>query len=207
MLESDSFHHIITLNPEILLQANRDATYADVLRKGSMVLPDGIGLVWMGRLLGIPFRERIAGVDFMVELVRLAEQKEKTVFLLGGRNGAAQKTAEKLKQRFPKLMIDWSENADSVPNADIVFIALGAPKQELWIDANKSRLPGIKIAMGVGGAFNMIAGIHPRASHFMRSIGLEWLWRLTLEPRRIGRIGNAVIIFPFTLLSRSVWKR
>ncbi len=207
MLESSSFHHIITLNPEILLYASRNASYADVLRKGSMMLPDGIGLVWMGRLLGIPFKERVAGVDFMVALAGCAQRMGKSVFFLGGYHGAARKTAETLQKKFPGLVAGYSEDSTVIPAADIVFVALGAPRQEQWIDANRSRLHGVKIAMGVGGAFDMIAGINPRAPRFMRCIGLEWLWRFFLEPRaRFTRIYNAVIVFPITLLARLLWK-
>lgn len=209
MLESSSFHHIITLNPEILLYASRDASYAGVLQKGSMALPDGIGLVWMGRLLGIPFKERVTGVDFMIELARLAEQKKKSVFFIGGRGGAAEQSAQWLSRRFPGLIVrGWSEDTAAIPDADIVFVALGAPRQEQWIAANRSRLPGVRIAIGVGGAFDMLAGKKPRAPRFMQAAGLEWLWRFLLEPRaRCARIYNAVIIFPCVLLAGSLWKR
>ncbi len=202
MLQGSSFHHFMTLNSEILLRAFRDKAYADILGAADCALPDGIGLVWMGRLLGIPFKERIAGVDFMIALCGLAQRMGKSVFLLGGRGGAAEKTAEKLKQRFPKLIVrGWSEDTEMIPDADIVFVALGAPKQEEWIFTNKKIMRGVKIAMGVGGAFDMISGKTPRAPVCMRKIGLEWLWRLYLEPRkRFKRIVNAVIVFPMKVI-------
>ena len=206
MLSNGNQNVIFTPNPEILLEASRDKEYRAVLQKADLALPDGIGLVLIGRFLGAPFRERVAGVDFMVKLCELAAKHGQKVFLLGGRNGVAEKASVSFKKQFPDLQIvGWSEEVDlprpSLCNADIIFVALGAQKQEWWICDNLSRLPSVKIAMAVGGAFDMISGNIPRAPAFLRKAGLEWLWRFALEPKkRWKRVFNAAVVFPVKVL-------
>src|SRR3989344_8232888 len=206
MLSNGKQNVIFTPNPEILLEASRDKEYRAVLQKADLALPDGIGLVLIGRFLGAPFRERVAGVDFMVKLCELAAKHGQKIFLLGGENCVAGRTVTVLKKQFPDLQIaGWSEEVDlprpSLCNSDIIFVALGARKQEQWICDNLSRLPSVKIAMAVGGAFDMISGDIPRAPIFLRKIGLEWLWRFALEPKkRWKRVFNAVIVFPIKIL-------
>src|SRR3989344_7743518 len=158
MLEDMEQHKIFTLNPEILLLGRKNQDYKKVLQSADLALPDGIGLVWLGRFFGIPFKERVTGADFMEELAKLAGQTGKSIFLLGGRNGAAEKTANALKTKFPGIKIvgfledqsQW-QNCAEIFKADILFIAIGAPKQEVWIYDNLSKLQNIKIAIWVGG--------------------------------------------------------
>ena len=206
MLSNGRQNIIFTPNPEILLEASRSKEYRAVLQKADLSLPDGAGLVLMGRFLGASFRERVAGVDFMVKLCDLAAKRGQKIFLLGGENGATERTAVVLKKQFPVLQVaGWSEEVDlprpSLCNADILFVALGAQKQERWICGNLSRLPSVKIAMAVGGAFDMISGNIPRAPAFLRKAGLEWLWRFALEPKkRWKRVFNAAVVFPVKVL-------
>ena len=204
MLEDMEQHKIFTLNPEILLLGRKNQDYKKVLQSADLALPDGIGLVWLGRIFGMRFKKRVAGTDFMEKLAELAGQTGKSIFLLGGRNGAAEKTANALKTKFPNLKISgyledqnqW-KNCAEIFKADILFVALGAPKQEVWIYNNLSKLQNIKIAVGIGGAFDFISGKIPRAPKLLREIGLEWMWRLMMEPKkRFKRVFNAVIIFP-----------
>jgi len=204
-------HKIFTLNPEILLLGRKNQDYKKVLQSADLALPDGIGLVWLGRFFDMPFKERVTGADFMEKLAELAGQTGKSIFLLGGRNGAAEKTANALKTKFPGIKIigfledqnQW-QNCAEIFKADILFVALGAPKQEIWIHDNLSKLQNIKIAIGVGGAFDFISGKIPRAPKLLREIGLEWMWRLMIEPKkRWKRIFNAIIIFPINFF----WRR
>ena len=155
------------------------------------------------------FKERVAGTDFME---KLAEQTDKSIFLLGGRNGAAEKTANALKTKFPGIKIvgfledqsQW-QNCAEIFKADILFVAIGAPKQEVWIYDNLPKLRNIKIAVGVGGAFDFISGKIPRAPKLLREIGLEWMWRLMMEPKkRFWRVFNAVIIFPVKVFMEKI---
>src|SRR3989338_7933969 len=205
-------HKIFTLNPEILLLGRKNQDYKKVLQSADLALPDGIGLVWLGRIFGMRFKKRVAGTDFMEKLAELAGQTGKSIFLLGGRNGAAEKTANALKTKFPNLKISgyledqnqW-QNCAEIFKADILFVALGAPKQEVWIYDNLPKLQNIKIAVGVGGAFDFISGKIPRAPKLLREIGLEWMWRLMMEPRkRFWRVFNAVIIFPVKVFMEKI---
>src|SRR3989344_3155461 len=205
MLVGGKQNKIFTSNAEILLEASRDDNYRDILQLSDLSLPE-TGPVLLGKMIGMPFKGRVAGVDFMVKLCELAAKRGRKVFFLGGKNSAAERTAAVLKKQFPDLQIaGWSEDIDlprpSLCNADILFVALGAQKQERWICDNLSRLPSVKIAMAVGGAFDMISGNLPRAPAFLRKAGLEWFWRFALEPKkRWKRMFNAVIVFPIKIL-------
>ena len=212
MLSNGKQNAIFTPNPEILLEASRNDEYRAVLQRADLALPDGAGLVLLGRFLGAPFRGRVAGVDFMVKLCELAAKRGQKIFLLGGENCVAGRTVTVLKKQFPDLQIaGWSEEVDlprpSLCSADIIFVALGAQKQEWWICDNLSHLSNIKIAMAVGGAFDMISGNIPRAPAFLRKAGLEWLWRFALEPKkRWKRAFNAVIVFPVKAIQNKVFQ-
>src|SRR3989344_4553481 len=148
MLTGRRPYMICTLNPEIVLRASRDASYASLLNAADLALPDGIGLVLVSRLMGVPLRERVAGVDFMLRACELAAQKGNSVFFLGGRNGVAQKTEQSMLKKFPSLRsAGYSEDVErwrDIPalfTADIIFVALGAPKQERFMREAMPHLP------------------------------------------------------------------
>ena len=192
---------IFTPNPEILLKAYKDHDFSKVLKSGDLLIPDGIGIILFSKV-----KEQVTGVDLMLKICELAEKNRRSVFLLGGKN-VLETTVKKLKETFPQLEIaGFSEDLASCYNLieiskpNIVFVALGAPKQETWIIENIEKLPTVNIAMGIGGAFDMISGKVKRAPKFVRKIHLEWLWRLMQEPKRIKRIFNAVIVFPVCVL-------
>lgn len=204
MLVEERPHMICTLNPEIILRASRDVSYASLLNNADLSLPDGIGLVWVSRLIGVPLRARVAGIDFMLRVCELAEVKGNSVFFLGGRGGVAQITEQTIRKKFPLLHsaghsedVEHWRNVPALSKADIVFVALGAPKQEQFMHEAMPYLTSVKILMAVGGSFDMISGTIPRAPTWMSNAGLEWLWRFILEPhKRYIRVFNAVIIFP-----------
>jgi len=192
---------IFTPNPEIILKACKDPSFLNVLNSGDLLIPDGTGIILFSKI-----KETVTGVDLMLKICELAEKNAKSVFLLGGHN-TAEKTAKKLKEMFPQLkVVGFSEDLSSCYNLieisepNIVFVALGAPKQERWITENIKKFPSINIAMGVGGAFDMISEKIKRAPKRIRDIHLEWLWRLIQEPRRARRIFNAVFVFPIYVL-------
>lgn len=207
-------HTIFTPNPEMLVDAARDPSFRDILNRGSLNICDGKGI----QFVSTEKIERIPGSDFMLDICRLASEQGRGVYLLGGKN--VNQTVEQLKKQFPNLNIVGShrgpciiyhvscittnarENDEVITDIiakvpSILFVAFGHPKQETWIHDNLSRLPSVKIAMGVGGAFDFIAGIAKRAPRWMQTLGLEWLWRLIIEPRRIGRIWKATAHFLF----------
>lgn len=162
------------------------------------------------------FPERVTGVDLMQHIAVLAARHKKSIFLLGAGTGIAEKAALHLKKNSPSLHIvgtfagsphedDFAVIHSRIAEAqpDILFVAYGSPAQELWIAQNLATLKGVKVAMGVGGAFDFIAGVRKRAPGWMRKIGLEWLWRLIQEPSRWKRIWNATVKFPMTVIGIS----
>jgi N-acetylglucosaminyldiphosphoundecaprenol N-acetyl-beta-D-mannosaminyltransferase len=182
----------------------------------NLVVPDGMSLLLASRIYGQPLKERVAGVDMFQILCGLAFEKQLRVFLLGGRPGSADLTADILRRRFPGLQINTfcprfnfektasglTETAEAIRGArpQLLFVALGAPKQEYWIYKHGLQL-SVPISIGVGGAFEMVAGVVSRAPLWVQKAGCEWLYRLCLEPRRMWRrylLGNlefAAIVF------------
>ena len=216
-LKDGKKRYIATPNPEFVAAAQKDEEFRQVLTNADLSITDGRGIQLAARFLGMPVPERIAGTDFMAELCKRFLELQIPVFLLGGENGSADKCAKKLINDFSNLQIagffegDAGEagdtetaNAINRTNAQVVFVAYGAPKQEKWIARNLHKLTNIKAAMGVGGAFDYISGNVSRAPIFMRKLGLEWLWRLFKQPRRFNRIFRAVIIFPLLVLKEKM---
>jgi N-acetylglucosaminyldiphosphoundecaprenol N-acetyl-beta-D-mannosaminyltransferase len=216
--------HIATPNPEMLVEAKRNPAFREVLQKTSLNLPDGVGLVWaIARRSatcstpGTGVRpERITGTDTLQALCssELRICPPERVFLLGAAPGIAEKAAEVLHKKNPHLQIVGTyagspreeEEEEIIRRINeacptLLFVAYGAPAQDLWIARNLPKLRTVKVAMGVGGAFDFIAGKKKRAPAFLRKMGLEWLWRLLLEPRRFRRIWRAVVVFPWMVFT------
>ncbi len=207
-------HYIVTANPEMIVAAQKDEKFLEILNKADLSVPDGFGLILAARYLRRPLPERITGVDLMLDICQIAEQKNYSVYLLGGEEGVAQKAADALQKKFLQLKIAGAENGGIISEhqlainnqqinfagSDILFVALGAGKQEKWIAKNLQNFPSIKIAMGVGGAFDFIAGKIKRAPKWMRKIGMEWLWRLFMQPWRWKRIFTATIKFSWLII-------
>lgn len=176
-------HYIVTTNPEFIMTAQEDPVFKKILNNADLSIPDGRGL----RLSG-DIECNIPGVDFMERLCKKARDQAATVGFFGGGPGVAEKTAECLKKKYRKLKVSFASNGllSSIVKTDIMFVAFGHPKQEIWIYENLPKLP-VKVAMGVGGAFDYISGRIPRAPKFVRDLGLEWLFRLLIQPWRIKR--------------------
>ena len=205
-------HTIYTPNPEMLVSAKKSAQYAAVLNNGSLNICDGRGIELLGRI-----KHRIPGVDFMQKLCEIAGQEHKSIYLLGGGPDIAKQAAQQLKSILPTLnIVGYSEGPQITQDGagdseqaiadildaqpDILFVAFGHEKQEYWIDSHLPDIPSVKIAMGVGGSFDFLSGHIQRAPLWMRRVGLEWLYRLYKEPRRIRRIYTAVVLFPLLFL-------
>lgn len=199
-LREPGMHHIATVNPEFVVLAQNDAAFRRVLNACALNVPDGVGLLWAARRLGHPLRERVAGQDLLERICALAEVRGEKIFLLGAREGIAERAAEELKRRFARLEIGdcyagspARAEEDSIvarinaSRARILFVAYGPPKQELWIARVATRLDTVAVAMGVGGTFDTLAGIVPRAPRWMRDAGFEWTYRLLREPKRWRR--------------------
>ena len=223
-VSSGGQHLIFTPNPEMLVKTKDDNYFNEVLNRGAMNLCDGFGIQLFTKI------RRIPGVDFMIELCALAEQKKYSIYLLGsGSDEVVSKTRENLLDKFPDLKIVGfdkgptiyenfqfpisnfqSNNNDQFPikkindaKPDILFVAFGMGKQEKWLAENLSKMPSVKIGMGVGGAFDYISGHTTRAPRLMRKIGLEWLYRVWKQPKRFSRIFNATIKFSYLVLRQN----
>ncbi len=207
-------HHVMTPNPEMLVCAARTPLFRDVLQHTSMNLPDGVGLLFAARFLGSSLPERVTGTDMMIDLC--ASKDIGSVFFLGAAPGVSERVARELQMRNALLQVagtfSGSPSAEDEiaiierirsSGASVLFVAFGAPSQDLWIAKNLARMPSVKLAMGVGGAFDFVAGIQKRAPSWIRSLGCEWVWRLVREPRRFRRILTATVVFPlFVVLSK-----
>ncbi len=201
--------HIITINGEHILSAQKNEAYRTLINQADLNIPDSTNVAWISHLKGRGLPQVTPGVDLTTRLARIAAETESSVFLLGGRNDVAEEAAKALQKQFPNLKIAGTSNADPNNNqlveeirasgAAIVLVAYGAPTHDFWINQNKATT-GAKILVGIGGTFDMLAGRLPRAPQFLRTLHLEWLWRLILEPSRFGRIWNAVVVFPFKAL-------
>lgn len=183
-------YYIVTPNPELLVIASKDNNYQKVLNGAKLALIDGIGVMIAGRILGKPLKERIHGVDLVKNLCKEVSKQPITVGFLGAGPNIAELTAECLKRKYPGLKVglisqEWSEDLKN-QKVDILFVAFGSPKQEIWIFENLQKLPA-KVVVGVGGAFDFISGKVRRAPLLMRNLGLEWLFRLIIQPWRIKR--------------------
>lgn len=216
MLGSDSAHHVMTPNNEMLVEAARNPAFADVLRRSALNLPDSTGLLLAARYTGRRLPRRVTGADTVAHLCRELGADER-VFLLGAAPGVAERAAEALRSRNPRLCIAGTL-AGSPAEADapailariraaaprLLLVAYGAPAQDLWIARHLKELPSVRVAMGVGGTFDFLAGTVKRAPSALRSLGLEWLWRLALQPRRWKRIWRAVVVFPWLVVRSSL---
>lgn len=199
-IENGRPHQVVTVNPEFVMAAQSDANFFQVLKEADLSLPDGVGLLWAARFLGIPLNERLAGVDTVRRIASLTAERGYRLFLLGAAEGVAEATAMGLEEENPGLKVvgTYAGSPDRKEEEEIIemiraarphllLVAYGAPQQDLWIHRHLGRL-GVPVAMGVGGAFDFISGKAQRAPGWMQRLGLEWLHRLLHEPWRWRRM-------------------
>jgi N-acetylglucosaminyldiphosphoundecaprenol N-acetyl-beta-D-mannosaminyltransferase len=192
-LESKEAGLIVTPNPEMIVASLKDIELRNVINNAYLSVADGVGLMIAGRILGRKFKQRIAGIDLMLELVKIAKANRYKIFLFGGSEGVAEKAAKELDTDVVGTYQGYSLNNQQIIDAikkskpDILFVGLGSPKQEKWAAKHLKEL-GVPLVMCVGGSLDVIAGRIKRAPVLMRRIGIEWLWRLITEPRRWRRM-------------------
>lgn len=214
---------VFSANVDMIVRAARDASFAADLAAGDVVVPDGVPVLWMARGLGRRLPERVAGVDLVAALAARAAPRGWSIFLIGGRPGVAERAAERLARRSPGLRVAGTlappEGFDGDPSEreraaravraarpEVVLVGLGAPRQERWILSERERL-GSAALIAVGGAFDMLSGARRRAPGPVQRAGLEWIWRMAQEPRRLGRrylLEDAAIV---PLYARALWRR
>ncbi len=194
---------VFTPNIDHVVNAEHNSCFRQAYQKASLCLVDGTPLMWASRLLGTPLPEKVSGSDLVIPLLERASQKGWRLFLMGGEAGVAHQAAEKLQQRFPltivgiespRISLAADDPDDSIAmlakikeaRPDLLLVALGSPKQELWIDRNLNKLrPAVAVAVGAG--LDFVAGTVSRAPPWISKLGMEWLYRMAQEPRRLWR--------------------
>ena len=190
--------YVVTPNPEIVMLAREDEEMRSAANGAELVIADGVGVIYGARILGRPLKARIPGIDFSSALLEKMNGEGRSLFLFGSRPGIAEKAAENLAAKYPNVKIVGTNDGyftDDAPiiekiNAarpDLMLVCLGAPKQEKWMQRNAHKLD-VGIMVGAGGSLDVFAGAVERAPETWRRLGLEWLYRLLKEPRRIGRM-------------------
>ena len=205
--------YVVTPNAHHIVMLQKDERFRQIYRQAFLVVPDGVSLLWAAQFLQTPLNGRVNGTDLFESLCAVADQKGLTVFLLGGRPGAAAAAAEVLYNRHPDLKIvgtycppygfekDKAELARinaaiKAAAPDLLFVGLGAPKQEYWIFDHYQQL-GVPISVGIGVSFELVGGMVQRAPKLMQKLGLEWLFRLLMEPQRLWQrylVGNVLFM-------------
>jgi N-acetylglucosaminyldiphosphoundecaprenol N-acetyl-beta-D-mannosaminyltransferase len=211
-LKSEGRHHVMTPNNEMLVEATKNREFFDVLSRSDLNLADSTGLLFAARITGSSLPERVTGVDTVTALLSRLEEST-PIFLLGAKEGVAARAAEEMIKKNPKLTVVGTvagsprdEDAQTIVDAinraapQLLLVAYGAPAQDLWIARNLKSIPSVRVAMGVGGTLDFLAGTKKRAPGWMRRLGIEWLFRFIKEPSRWKRMANAVIVFPLLVL-------
>lgn len=198
LLAEERSHYVVTPNPEMVQLARKDEPFRAVLSAADLVLPDGVGVVYAGKLLGRPLSGRVPGIEFADALCDRLAREGKRLYLLGAKAGVAELAAAKLKQAHPGLMVcgvhDGYFQEDGPvaaevrgSGADVAFVCLGFPRQEHWM-ARHGEATGARLLVGLGGSLDVFAGQVKRAPEGWRRLGLEWLYRLVTQPSRLGRM-------------------
>jgi N-acetylglucosaminyldiphosphoundecaprenol N-acetyl-beta-D-mannosaminyltransferase len=192
MVQEGGHHLVATVNPEFVMRARSDREFARVLESASLCIPDGQGVVWAARRQGCEMSGPVTGVDLIPRLAGLCAKRGWRMFLLGAAPGVADELARRLRADHPDLKVDAAADDESAElvrqmRPDVLLVAFGAPKQEMWID-HAARAAGVPVAMGVGGSFDYLTGRVPRAPAWMQRAGLEWLFRLGRQPWRLKRM-------------------
>ena len=198
LINTPGAHYAVTPNPEIVEVCRTDPEAMEAVRNADLVLADGIGIIYGAKLLGTPLKGRVTGIGFAQGLMGEMAQNGKSLFLLGAKPGVAEKAADKLRTAYPGLQIAGTRDGyfqEDGPvleeirasGADVVFVCLGAPKQEKWMRKNGAA-SGARLLVGLGGCLDVFSGEVQRAPEIFQRLGLEWFYRLIKNPSRIGRM-------------------
>jgi N-acetylglucosaminyldiphosphoundecaprenol N-acetyl-beta-D-mannosaminyltransferase len=208
MLQENHTHFVASVNPEICVAAQSNQALKKILLSADLGTPDGVGIVLSSRLRGGKIRERVTGIDLMLDLMPMLVAGGYSIYLYGAAEGVAEEAAENLRQRFPGLKIAGTHHGYVKPEeerevarkiaasgADLLFVGTGSPRQEMFA-AKYGAETGAKVLMVVGGSFDVISGRLQRAPLLFQKMGLEWLYRFCQQPRRLKRL----LVLPYFLL-------
>ena len=200
LLDTNGQHYICTPNPEIVMSANEDHELMGILRAADLVTPDGVGVVWASKYSSTKINERVSGYDLVLEIFERIKDTEHTVYMFGGAPGVAEKASQLMMQKYKGLKVvgchdgyfDEKEERNIIAEIkrlqpSLLLVGLGSPKQEKWI-YNNLRLTAAKLAIGIGGSFDVMSGNVKRAPKIFCKLGLEWFYRLVSQPTRFKRM-------------------
>ncbi|MCI9390903.1 MAG: WecB/TagA/CpsF family glycosyltransferase [Oscillospiraceae bacterium] len=198
LMDTAGAHYVVTPNPEIVETCRQDGEAMEAVNGADLVLADGIGVIYGAKLLGTPLKGRVTGIGFAQGLMERMAGNGRSLYLLGAKPGVAERAAENLARQYPGLQIAgthdgyFSEDGPVTEDirasgADVVFVCLGAPKQEKWMRRN-GEAAGAHLMVGLGGCLDVFSGEVKRAPAVFQKLGLEWLYRLAANPSRIGRM-------------------
>ncbi|KAF3883999.1 WecB/TagA/CpsF family glycosyltransferase [Tolypothrix bouteillei VB521301] len=197
-IQEEKRGYICTVNVAILMMMENNKRLAKIINKAVLIVADGQPIIWTSRWLSAPLPSRVAGIDLIYELAAVAEQRQLGIYLLGGTTDVIADAAAKLQSKHPRLKISFDNGyfssqqaagrAEAIrqSGASILFVGMGVPRQEYFLEEHWENL-GVNLAIGVGGSFDVIAGRKKRAPLWVQEVGLEWLYRLLQEPRRLWR--------------------
>ena len=204
LLAEDRFHYVVTPNPEFILAAEKDQAFLDVLNSADLVLADGVGVVYSAKILGKPLKGRVPGIEFAEDMLACLDQMGGRLYLLGAKPGVAEEAGRRILAQYPNIVLCGTQDGYfkdeeaallkvAAARPDLLFVCLGAPKQEKWM-ARWGRHTGARLAIGLGGALDVFAGNVERAPESWRRLGLEWAYRLKKEPQRAGRMARLPLV-------------
>ena len=204
LVRSPGAHYVVTPNPEIVEVCREDRSAQAAVNGADLVLADGVGVIKGAAMLGTPLKERTPGIEFAAHLMDRLAEEGRSLYLLGAKPGVAEQAAAKLEAAHPGLRIAgthdgyFKEDGPVVEDirrsgAEVVFVCLGAPKQELWM-VEHGPATGAHLMVGLGGSLDVFAGVVERAPEGFQRLGLEWLYRLAKEPKRIGRMAKLPLV-------------
>ncbi len=200
---SESPHAVFTPNSEIVQLCIEENEYYSLINSANLIIPDGIGVIKASRILGTPLKEKVAGIELGERTLAIAAEKGYSVYFLGAKPGVAAQAAANMQEKYPALTVagihdgyfkkEGEENeavlaAIRAASPDVLYVCLGVPAQEKWIDANRAALGSVKLCLALGGSLDVWAGNVKRAPKLFIKLGLEWFYRLCCEPKRIGRM-------------------
>ena len=204
LMNEGGFHYVVTPNPEFVLAAEKDEEFRSVLNGADLVIPDGIGVIYSARILGTPLPERVPGIEFAAKMLEQLNEMGGRLFLLGAKPGVADKAGENILAQYPNIVLCGTQDGYfkdeedvilkvAAARPDLMFVCLGAPKQEKWM-ARWGQHTGAKLAIGLGGVLDVYAGTVERAPEAWQKLGLEWAYRLKKEPKRFGRMARLPLV-------------
>ena len=210
IIENRQLTQHVVINASKVVLMNENEEIKKIVQDCPIINADGQSIVWASKFLGRPLPERVAGIDLMDELIKLSSEKGYSIYFFGAKEEVVLKVIEIYKEKYPNLKVKGYRNGyfkeednEAIvedmrkSNADILFVAFSSPKKEYWIKENIEKI-NIPFCMGVGGSFDVVAGVTERAPKWMQNIGLEWFYRFLQEPKRMWKrylVGNSKFIY------------